>query len=551
MANHDQPAGQPAESNEEIVQTETNAIIGSGGGESVAENLAEIKESLSEPTVDELTNDYSLEELNQILDTGKLPDKTADKKPDTGTEDKPATLEAATDKPDIADDKKEDKTDDATVPEPFKFTENADPETFAKEEAAFWEQYEKTPEIDALLSFRDNRIAALETQVAEVKPVDEDTTDHMVAFDTLVRTKYDPELQIQVPDTSGLVSLLEKKYPVELPRLIEDLNAQSSPKYPGLMRFQQYIKDAFDLTPQAMQDLNYFLQNKGQMPIPAYVPLGVDVKVADAYWSAPDRMEMQRQIEAAAYTIQSDADATETEKEAARESLRAINSRLQREQAGLDATKQTRDATAVQAQKERQEIFATGEKAFYETSTGLLSQFSDRIAKALPMYDAAGSGLTGLSVATLVEKALTDDKYHSKFAQDRIKAMGIDFDFKRGRAALDDLWETELLIAAQTKQGFNERAVRMSQQKKHEIIKQLENLETELSGKIVARVVTGNAAQMAKKMAVAPKALPVKPRASGAPVTSTATPNYDDMTLEEINKEVAKLTPEALYQSYQ
>jgi hypothetical protein len=459
------------------------------------------------------------------------PDATAAKADDTET--KAADTETTAGEP-------------GTALEPFKFTENADPDTFKAEKTAWLDTVEVSPELETVLSFQDNRIAELETQIAENPLINDPTAvDHIAAFNKLVTFRLapelDPVLNVHVPDTTGVIDLLEKQYPQELPRLIEDLNSQPSPKYTGYTRLQEFMRDTFDLSAAAMGQINYFLVNKGQIPMPSYVPPGIHASLVDAFWSAEDREALADRVEKAQFALFKDPDSTPAEKESAQAELRAINNRLDREQKGIDAAKTTRQYGQTQQQKTNAEIAAEGEKSFFQTTTNLVSQFSEKLSKALPMLDEAGSGLTGLSMATLVEKALTDDAYHSKFAQEKIKEMGITFDWSRGRAALDQLWDKEIQIAALKKGGANARAITIAETEKLGIVKQLENLETELSGKIVARVVTGNSNKVAKQMAAAPKQPAAKKKVAGDSAAGAAPTTWEELSYEEGEKRLADL----------
>lgn len=437
-----------------------------------------------------------------------------------------------------------------TAAEPFKFTENADPETFAKEKAAWLETVEITPELQQVIDYQDAQIAALaeSAKTAAASPAaDPATVDHMEAFNKLVTFRLDPDTQVHVPDTSGVISMMDKYYPNEKAQVVQDLVSAASTKYAGLTVMQEYIRDGFGLSPQAMATLDTFLNNGGTMPFPSFVPAGIDVKLAEAYWTSPDRDAYDQTIDKALYTLQSDPDATDAEKESARGTLKNMNSTLSIIQNGLTAARNTAQAERAQQTNAQKAIESQAEVSFFETTTGLVSQFSDRLAKAFPegMMDATGAQITGLSYATLVEKAFTDDDSHSKHAQAQLAKHGIEFDWAKGRTALDRLWDIENVIAAQTAAKANPRALDISRQAKDGIIQELQNLETELSGKIVAKVVTGNAKAVAAKTNAAPKTSAVRAKNPGPGITDVAKPNFENMELGELRKYVTENNPYA------
>src|SRR5664279_144695 len=98
----------------------------------------------------------------------------------------------------------------------------------------------------------------------------------MEAFNQLLTSVKDPLTGSFVPDTTGLVRLMETQYANETPEIIKSLNSAPSAKYQGYTRLQEFVRDGFDLSNQGMRDLDHFLNNHGTMPIPRYVPDGIE-----------------------------------------------------------------------------------------------------------------------------------------------------------------------------------------------------------------------------------------------------------------------------------
>jgi hypothetical protein len=158
------------------------------------------------------------------------------------------------------------------------------------------------------------------------------------------------------------------------------------------------------------------------------------------------------------------------------------------------------------------------------------------------MIEGDGAGVAALGIVTLVEKALTDDDW-SRYAQEDLNKKGINFDWKRGRAALDRLYEIEGKIAHLETGKHNPRAIEAAKRTKSDIIKELQGLERELVGKITNKVVTGSNKALQTKIKNAPRIPAVRPKAgNGAANGDGVKPksNFDEMSKEELRKYLAE-----------
>jgi hypothetical protein len=524
---------------------DTTAAAAADGGAATAPPAGDQTADGADDTID--FEGLSREELQQFLENGKLPEKPAD---DTKTADAATkAAQADTKQPPAGtktakDDTKTAKTDDdaaaddtaaAAAAGEFKFTENADDETFEKEVADYLETVEITPEMQAILDRRVAQVEALRTTAGTAAAPDADTERHMTAFNKLVDFREDPDTRSFVPDTSELIALLEKDYSKELPQVIIDLNSRASGKYPGHTLYEEFIRDAFELTPEGMENLDYFFKNKGQFPTPAFVPEGINKNFLGAFWNSPDREQILAEVDKLNFVITDDA-STNEEKSRAQFELANINKRLGQVQAGLDAQDEKIKFAKQQQGVAREQITKAAEASYLNTSVELTRAFGQKLSKSFEgILDATGASVTGLSYASLIQQALTDDEW-SKYAQEDLTKQGIAFDWAKGRAALDKLYDVERKIADLTAVKANARAIELAKRDKLSVLQEISTLETELAGKIVKKVVSGHTTTLKTKVQNTKKAPAVRPKVNAGGAQNTARTNFDDMSLADLRK---------------
>lgn len=534
------------------------------------------------PSVDFNDASFSVEDLRGALATGDLSNLTPPAGTDSSTppvvtppadqagvgdpaalpaQDPPATptkseaAEGTPETPAAADPAKEEapapKEEEAP---PFQFTADADDEVFAKERAQYTEQFELDPATQFLIDRQDKTIADLRAQVeaAQAPEVPSLYTEAVQALDALV-TRVRDDANRPVPNTEPLVSFLSKSFPQELPDLAESLLAMPSSKYHGTTLFQQYIRDYGNLDEQGLYLVQQVIENGGRLPIPSYVPVGIDPNVAEAFWQAPNRQTILDQVEAQ-YEIIQDPLATPADKQTARNYIYQVNQSLAQVQYGLDArVKAQRDAAESQ-QRAQMQIEQAGDQAYAETSAALTRSFADRLASNLDMFDAPAARVTALAYGNLIVNALADDMW-APYAQADLAKEGIQFNWAEGRKALERLRNAEHNIAGHVATKASPAAVEIAKKEKAAAIKEVKRLELDLMGKISKVAVLGASKALEGKAASSPKTPAARPRATAAAAagSANAVPSiespltaYDqpEMSIEELRARIGKLRAE-------
>lgn len=429
-------------------------------------------------------------------------------------------------------------TDEAADAAPaFEFTEDADVDTYLAEREKAVEMYEFDPTVKAMLDRDAAIIAEFKANAAtNAFAGDESVTKHMTAFDRLVEFREDPDTHEFVPDTGGVLELLQTDYANELPQIVEDVNTMPSQKYPGLTMFQQFIRDYANLDGGAMQQLDYFLKNNGRFAVPAFVPEGINPKLAEAFWTAENRDEITLKIERAAFTLQKDPDATAEEKAAAQRDLQVLNGQLAQIQNGLDATKARLEAEK-QAQTQAQTaIHDEAVDRFVGTTRGIIEIIATKSMTGLEVLDDTGAGITGTAFATLVENAFSDNDGYAKYYQDKLASYGVKADWAKAYALRDRLFQSEMKVIALEKSGANPRAVENAKREKDGVVKELLSLAHEAAGKMNAKLVAGAGKKLAKQIATAPKIQAARPKASGDGTRAVPKGDFENMSVDELRR---------------
>lgn len=499
------------------------------------------------------------ETLDQIVETGIIPDDLTnpvdppvDEAPEADdAETDPPADEAAVDETVVEEEPAEEEKPAEEVDDPaarvenFKFTPDADAETRAKEEAEYLELVEIAEPVQQIIAHREARIAELEAQATATVEADPVQARHTEAFDGLV-TFVQNEDGEYVPNTAPVRALLKEFYPKEQEQLMIDLLSETSEKYPGNTRFQEILRDVKGLGEAEMQTLDAFLENNGQMPFPKFVPTGVDEKFGEAYWTNPDRDEIDEKLRTATFTL-SDIRATDEEKEAAQRDIDRINRNLSIVQKGVDADRNARQAEQQQSVTVREQVTQEGTKAYIQTTLGLLEQAQVDLAKSLTMFDEEAAGVTAASFGVLINSALSDVDEYAKAAQKQLADHGIKVDWAAAGAAINRLYASEQQIAALKKFGANPRAVENELKNKTRILLDIKGLEKNLTGQIVAKLTTGAGKALKSQIAKAPNAggkVPaVRPRIAGDSVPVGSTPNFDKMSKKELDDIIFGRTP--------
>lgn len=431
--------------------------------------------------------------------------------------------------------------------EEFEFSETDNPDILEAEMTSYLANVELTPQIETILDYKDAQIELLSQFVEQVEELGdyENISKTVNAFNQLVTSYRENEQDgSYVPDTTAVRQIFKQEYPQEYEQLLYDELSQGSDKYAGYTKMEEIVRDAFGIQGQAVQHLETFLRSGGQIPVPEYVPRGIDAKVGEAYWLSTDRDMLQGQIERAVFTLEQDPDATEGEKQEARMDIRNVNQKLAQIQAGLNADRNARQFTEQQKMQVMQQVEQEAASNFVETCNMMITNGKERLARALTMFDEPSAELTAMGFSTLVERALTDDEW-SRPAQQELRSKGVNFDFNKGKDMLNRLYEVERKIAAQTRAGVNPRAIDISRSEKGNLLRQLQGMEQELYGQITRIAVNGFNNVLTSKMNNAPKVKGVRARGRGDGSGVRPKEGFDNMTVDELRNYVRKNNPYA------
>lgn len=431
--------------------------------------------------------------------------------------------------------------------EKFKFTKDASPEVRAKEEAEYLELVEIAEPVKQMIAARDARLAELEQQIeVQTDPVQK---LHSEAFDGLVEF-VEKEDGSSVPNTEPLRQLLKTHYPAEREQFILDTMLEPSEKYPGYTVYQESLRDIGNLSDPQVKAVSAFIENGGRFDFPSFVPEGIDPNVGEAYWTNPDRKEIDERIERAAFVLR-DQMSSEEERQEAEADIEKLNRHLAMVQKGMDADARQQDAERQSKQTVQQQISNAGNQNYIKTTLGLMEQVKEDIAKGLTMFDPDAADLTAEAYGTQILSALSDNDEYAKAAQKKLVSKGIKVDWAGANQALARLYQSERQIAALDMLKANPRAIEIEQRKKSQILLEIKSIQKNLVGQLVAKVTTGAGKALQTKLASAPKnaARPsaVKPRIPGSSPAAIGKKNFDDMSLEELNSHVGRLKAEAGY----
>lgn len=420
----------------------------------------------------------------------------------------------------------------------FEFTPDADFDTFQAERDKYLEGVEVTPQITEIITRADAERERLATELSALQS--EKTLSE--ALDTFVTYRYDEELGRQVPDTSGLVNLLEKDFVHELPQLIDDLNARPSQKYPGLTLLQENLREYAQLDDAGMERLDYFLHNGGKLPIPAFVPEGIHPSLAEAFWTHESRDQLVIQLEKADFTLNKDPDATPEEKQAAQNALVGLNRQLKQIQDGINF--ESNKATQIKQQQEAQrtEIHDAAVDSFIDTTRGIIQAVASKAIVGLEtMMDATGAKLTGDAIASLIENAFSDNDGYAKYHQERLAQYGITADWAKAFEIRDRLFATEAKIVALKKANVNQRAIQNAIKEKDGHVKELLGLAHEAGGRINAKVIGGAGKKLNQQVQNAKRVPAVRAKAAAAGRTEAPTASFENMSVDQLRSQIRKI----------
>lgn len=468
----------------------------------------------------------------------------------TPPEEAPAEDEAA-DEADAPDEPVEEPAaeEGEEAPEPidlkaFKFTEGADPEVRAAEEARLLEQFELEGPIAEMISYRDSQIAELQQKI-ETLPAAADA-EYVAAFEEMATSYRELEPGVMVPNTEKFREFLVAKYPKEADQLFIDWNSSPSDKYQGLKKYHEVMIDGFGLDQHGLSNVETVLQNGGRFPLPSFVPDGIDASVLEAFWTHPQSAQIKANAEAIIDDI-NNPDLTDMDRDAARRELGALNQQLKLIQNGLNADRQQTESQMRAKTAERQQILEEGSTSATNVLVNLLEVESQAISSHLAAaMEGPAADLGAGAVMALIQNAFEDNNQYATWAQKKLESVGIKTDWKRAKADIESLYELETKMVAQKKAGANQVAIEKTERERNALIKQLKSYAKELRGHATQKMLTGSTKALQKKVAAAPKISGARPRANAS--AGAALPSKVDLTKmspEELRSHIGHLRREA------
>jgi hypothetical protein len=485
-------------------------------------------------------------EAAEAVDFNELPDEVIDQIVSSGgvmpeTQD-PAEQAVVTDEPVVETEKEESKEDAEAEPEvteevvepeiAFTFTENADETTYLAERRSYLDQVELPEELQliierdaALIAERDQRIQEISAQAGN----SEDST----VFNALVQFVQD-ETGNWVPNTAPFADYVETKFEAEKIPLLVELLSRPSKKYNGWSVQEELIRDHIGLDETGMEQLQMLFKNGGRLPIPSYLPPGIDQAVLDAYWYSPNREALTQQLDRANFVL-NDSSATPSEIAEARAEITQINTTLAREQRYIDHEKQIKAQQQQQQQDLRSVVQQEGLNDYMQTAKTLTAQLRNQITPLLTSLEGTGQKVMGAAISNLIVNALADQDEIADDSRKTLEEWNIKVDWKQAQDVLNRLLVSKTKQRALKHTRANERAIVLEQANERSILLELNPLTKTLEGQILAAVASGTSNALKSKIA-AVKKVSVRPKVEGGAQKVTTEDGFEKMTLEEINE---------------
>lgn len=439
----------------------------------------------------------------------------------------------------------------------YEFSKDKDFDEFVEEADAYLEQVEVIkPVAEILERYRDELRQSREFR-REIEELGEPESIRktLKAFNALYNYRASEDGSF-VPDTSELVKLIQEDFNQEKNHIIVALNSMPSERYANHTVFEEFLRDYFDLDANQMRRVYEFLSSKGEIARPQYVPKGIRENLADAYWSHPSRVDLEKEVSDLQAVIEDELSGAE-EREQARYRLQKINESLEQIQYGIDAKKAFEEASKRQQMEIQAQIERETENQFYHSVTELSDNLANKIGKVLETALGVEQGkLAAQGLMSLISQGLSADVYLAEKARRSLADYGIRVNWQDARSLLDELYEIEQILTLQRRKvesgltsdgqlsllnkrqvSISPRAVELAKRNKLKVLSRLNGLLNQASGEIARRFLAGKGvkAQVAQTNQVKPAATRLQIDKTGEPVNVTGL-NYDQMPLEDLRK---------------
>lgn len=436
---------------------------------------------------------------------------------------------------------------------------------FDKKKEEYLQTVEITPELQTILDRYETELAS--ARVA----ADSGTSEMQTALNALFDVEESVNGQI-TPNARPLVDLLKKDYRNEYTSIAEEVLGSDSTKYQGASIFEELLIDTYGQ--QKAKAVSAYLQANAELPAvseAAMPPSLIGEKNKDAYAALPQsKRDSLNKLANEVADLRNDLMASsEYDRPLIEEDLRLKQAELSGElQLLSDSQAMIEMRINAKATAERQQAEASArfnESVFTESTSdiqAMADEFIKELAPALTFADADTQVSHARNIVTRISNALgyfvdgngnmVEDPFADHYAN-QLKEEGVQFDFKKGRQLLQDLYSANRkLRLLETTQNASPRAVELAKQAKKNVLFKIKAEEKALLGQITAKYVrSANTAQSKKIDAVRGKKSAVRALPQGGQSAPGNRRPSVEQEIAEWNRRVAARTGDDLYDSYQ
>jgi len=428
--------------------------------------------------------------------------------------------------------------------ESYEFSEDADLETLNSELDTYLEKVEVSAPVQAAI---DRYKSVAENAVNEVRELKGSTSFETTqklneGIDSMLEYAPHPiQSNILVPKTEKFRELLKSEVPEAYEQFAEDILSEPSAKYQGQTRLTEIFIDGVGADSRLLNVIDQYRQAHmngepvAAIPIPSFVPEGIQPQYADAFWNLSNRDETMDAAQSA-YQVLSDPNSADWEKQTAQQTLNQINSELKKDQNYFDQQKLAQQNQATQTQRIEAQIENETRQDYFRGVGVLQEHLADTLqSKFADTFGESTLTLTN-AIVSRISVALGDDEM-GMLERSRLQKEGVKADWESGKSALDEYYtglmavrKLENQIKMMEQNGSQPRAIentkRAIENKQRAIqttLKNIKGMQKELLGQLSAKLVSGESAATEKKIANAPKVKAVRPKGNGG---NTGTPKF-------------------------
>jgi hypothetical protein len=512
------------------------------------------------PPAEDLTIEQEIAQFNKQVEESEIED------PDEDEEE--ATPEEA---PAVADEPKPDtKPADAPVVEAeFKFSPEMTADEFKAEKEKFFETYEKTPELDGLVTYYESQLEKAATATASPE-MSEFGTKLVEAASKIYETEEkDGEI---IYNAKPLVETLRTDLKKEFPNIVDEVFASDSLKYQGMTTFEEKLVDEFGV--EKVSAAVAFLKANTPLPtvpLAGQAPAAIGEQIQEAYWQLPEykRFEVEGLIKDIAQLEKDLADPELADyKSEYQPQLNEAQQKLQTELSLIADRQNTLNTNRQRAETEKRANETTA-RAFHNEVTDayqtgmadLTDTFAKDLAPKLSFADTDTQLSHARNITTRIGNALSffilDD---GSFAPDpmaehyakQLAEEGIKVDFAKGRELLQKRYVLERKLTLQEKRNDSKPAIDNTKTELRNVVNEFKLEQTSALGQLTAKYIKSSGDALAKKVEDVKEKKQLSRRIERGRGVSKSVDTDIDKDIAAYNKRVAAqiATGEELYESY-